>query len=439
MPPPTLDLADAGAPVATGVSPAPARPLPGLLKRMGAFVGPGYLVAVGYMDPGNWATDIAGGSQFGYALLPVVLVSGLAAMVLQCLSLRLGIATGRDLAQLCRERYRPWIAKPLWATCEIAIIACDLAEVLGAAIALKLLFHLPLAMGVALTALDTLLILGLQKRGFRFIEALVITLTAIIAACIGYELVLARPDIHAVAASLVLAPGLLHDQEALYLALAIFGATVMPHNLYLHSAIAQSRLTDTGVRARRRCIRFSTFDCLSALAVALAVNGAILVLAGATFHVAGHVGIADLESASALLTPLLGAAAASVLFAVALLAAGQNSTITGTMAGQIVMEGFLGLTMKPHLRRLVTRCLAVGPALGVILLAGEGAATQLLIFSQVVLSLQLGFAVVPLVQFTTDQTLMGPFVSARWLAWTSYLLAAAIVAANLCLVVQALL
>jgi manganese transport protein len=440
MPPPVLDLADPGPPLAIGAIPRPAqrRPILEVIRRVGAFAGPGYLVAVGYMDPGNWATDIAGGARFGYALLPAVLVSGLAAMVLQCLSLRLGIATGRDLAQLCRERYGRWTVRGLWATCEIAIIACDLAEVLGAAIALKLLFHLPLAVGVAVTAFDTLLILGLQRRGFRFVEALVITLTAVIGGCIGYELVLSHPDIHGVVASLVPTPALLHDRQALYLALAIFGATVMPHNLYLHSSIAQSRVTEPGVRARRRCIRFSTFDCLSALAVALAVNCAILILAGAAFHVSGHVGVADLESASALLSPLLGAAAASVLFAVALLAAGQNSTITGTMAGQIVMEGFLGLTMKPHIRRMITRGLAVAPALGVVLLFGDHAATQLLIFSQVVLSLQLGFAVVPLVQFTTEPRLMGPFVSGRLLAGVSYVLAGAIVVVNLWLVAQAL-
>jgi manganese transport protein len=406
--------------------------------RLLAFAGPGYLVAVGYMDPGNWATDIAGGSKFGYGLLPVIVLSSLTAIFLQWLSLRLGIASGRDLAQACRERFSPAVSRLLWVTCEIAIAACDLAEVIGAAIALKLLFHLPLLAGVALTAGDTLLILALQKTGMRYVEALVIGLTAIIAACFLYEIACARPSLAGVLGGLIPRASTVTDPSHLYLALGIFGATVMPHNLYLHSAVAGRRVRGSTPGAKREAIRFSTLDCLSALTVALLINGAILVLAAAAFHTFGHSDVAGIEDAYRLLSPMFGTATAGVLFAVALLAAGQNSTLTGTMAGEIVMEGFLDLKLPPALRRLATRGLAIAPAVVVIALAGDRGASRLLIFSQVVLSLQLGFAVVPLVLFTSDRRMMGPFANGRLVAAIGWALAAAIVAANLWLVVQAL-
>ena len=408
------------------------------LRKVLAFAGPGYLVAVGYMDPGNWATDIAGGSKFGYALLPVIVLSSLTAIFLQWLSLRLGIASGRDLAQACRERFSAPVSRFLWVTCEIAIAACDLAEVIGAAIALKLLFHLPLMAGVTLTAGDTLLILALQKRGMRYVEALVIGLMAIIAACFLYEIACAQPSLAGVIGGLIPRASTVTDPSQLYLALGIFGATVMPHNLYLHSAVAGRRAPGAGAAAKREAIRFSTLDCLSALTVALLINGAILVLAAATFHTSGHSDVAEIEDAYRLLSPMFGTATAGALFAVALLASGQNSTLTGTMAGEIVMEGFLDLKLPPALRRLATRGLAIVPALVVIAIAGDGGASQLLIFSQVVLSLQLGFAVVPLVLFTSDRRMMGPFANGRLVAAVGWALAAAIVAANLWLVAQAL-
>ncbi len=414
------------------------RGLPSFARKLAAFSGPGYLVAVGYMDPGNWATDIAGGSRFGYALMPVILVSGFAAMLLQWLSLRLGIASGLDLAQACRRRFPLPVARLLWVTCEIAITACDLAEVIGAAIALKLLFGIPLAAGVALTALDTLLILLLQRRGMRYIEAFVVALMGVIAACFVYELLSWRPGFSSVAASLIPSPATFRDSSALYLSLGIFGATVMPHNLYLHSAIARDRSALLPRHGKADAVRFSTLDCLGALAVALLINGAILVLAGTAFHGAGHDGVADIQDAYRLLTPTFGAPLAATLFAIALLAAGQNSTLTGTMAGQVVMEGFLELKINPALRRLLTRCLAILPALVATELAGEHGAAQLLVFSQVVLSLQLGFAVVPLMMFTSDRDLMGAFVNGPLTKVVGYGLAAVIVGVNLWLVLQAL-
>jgi manganese transport protein len=406
------------------------------LRKILAFSGPGYLVAVGYMDPGNWATDLAGGSKFGYGLIPTILISSFTAMFLQWLSLRLGVASGRDLAQLCRERFSPAVARLLWATCEIAITACDLAEVIGTAIALNLLFRLPLTLGVALTAADTLLILGLQHRGMRYIEAFVIALMCVIGACFIYEMACCRPILGEMASALLPSRTLLTDPSALYISLGIFGATVMPHNLYLHSAIAKDRSATLGALGKRDAIAFSTFDCLCALTVALLINGAILVLAAAAFHKTGHDQIAEIQDAYRLLTPLFGSTLAGVLFAVALLAAGQNSTLTGTMAGQIVMEGFLSLKISPALRRLLTRCLAILPALVATALAGEQGAARLLIFSQVVLSLQLGFAVIPLVMFTSDKTLMGSFVNGRAVKLAGYALGAAIVGVNLWLVAQ---
>jgi manganese transport protein len=382
----------------------------GFWRKALAFAGPGYLVAVGYMDPGNWASDLAGGAQFGYALLSVILISNLMAMLLQGLAVRLGIATGRDLAQACRDHYSTPVAMGLWVLCEIAIAACDLAEVIGSAIALNLLFGIPLIWGVCLTALDVLIILLLHQRGFRWLEAVVITLVAVVGACFAVELFLSRPDAGEVARGLIPTTQILSNPLMLYIAIAILGATVMPHNLYLHSSIVQTRHFGEDVESRREAIRFSTFDSTIALLFAFFINGAILVLSAATFHFAGYNGVADIADAHRLLAPLLGTTAASVLFAVALLASGQNSTITGTLAGQIVMEGFLNLRLAPWLRRLVTRGIAIIPAIIVTALYGAKGTVSLLILSQVILSLQLSFAVIPLVQFTGDKAKMGELV-----------------------------
>jgi manganese transport protein len=393
----------------------------GFWRKALAFAGPGYLVAVGYMDPGNWASDLAGGAQFGYALLSVILISNLMAMLLQGLAVRLGIATGRDLAQACRDHYSTPVAMGLWVLCEIAIAACDLAEVIGSAIALNLLFGIPLIWGVCLTALDVLIILLLHQRGFRWLEAVVITLVAVVGACFAVELFLSRPDAGEVARGLIPTTQILSNPLMLYIAIAILGATVMPHNLYLHSSIVQTRHFGEDVESRREAIRFSTFDSTIALLFAFFINGAILVLSAATFHFAGYNGVADIADAHRLLAPLLGTTAASVLFAVALLASGQNSTITGTLAGQIVMEGFLNLRLAPWLRRLVTRGIAIIPAIIVTALYGAKGTVSLLILSQVILSLQLSFAVIPLVQFTGDRAKMGELVIGpltKAVAWT---------------------
>jgi manganese transport protein len=404
-------------------------------RKLGSFIGPGYLVAVGYMDPGNWATDLAGGSQFGYALLPVIAFSSVVAMFLQWLSLRLGIASGYDLAQLCRQRFSRRVTWMLWGACEIAIIACDLAEVIGTAIALNLLFHMPLPAGVLITAFDTFLIMALERRGFRYIEALIITLTGVIGVCFAFELLFCSPDPGKIVSSFASISSIFQNHAALYVALGIFGATVMPHNLYLHSSIAQSRRFDHSPECKRHTIFMSTIDCFSALTIAFFINAAILLLAAAAFHFSGHISVAGIEDAYKLLTPMFGPAAA-VIFGIALLGAGQNSTVTGTMAGQITMEGFLGLKMKPVPRRLLTRGLAIIPALLVALVAGERGTDQLLVGSQVVLSLQLSFAVVPLVMFTSDKSIMGAFANKRIARWSAYLLTAAIIVANGWLVIQ---
>jgi manganese transport protein len=385
-----------------------------------AFAGPGYLVAVGYMDPGNWASDLAGGSQFGYALISVILLSNLMAMLLQGLAVRLGIATGRDLAQACRDHYSRPTAIALWVLCEVAIAACDLAEVIGSAIALNLLFGIPLLWGVCLTALDVLLILFLHQKGFRWLEAVVIGLVAVVGGCFAIELFLSRPDMGAVARGLVPSTEILSNPTMLYIAIAILGATVMPHNLYLHSSIVQTRRYGEDVESKREAIRSSTFDSTVALLFAFFINGAILVLSAATFHFAGFHQVADIADAHRLLAPLLGTTMASVLFAVALLASGQNSTITGTLAGQIVMEGFLNLRLAPWLRRLVTRVIAIVPAVIVTAIYGAKGTVALLLLSQVILSLQLSFAVIPLVQFTGDRAKMGPLAIrplTKVLAW----------------------
>jgi manganese transport protein len=402
----------------------------GWFKKVLAFAGPGYLVAVGYMDPGNWATDIGGGAKFGYTLLSVILISNVMAMILQALSAKLGIVTGRDLAQACRESYSRPVAIGLWVVCEIAIAACDLAEVLGSAVALKLLFGLPLIAGVLITALDVLIVLALQGRGFRLIEAFVITLIASIALCFAYEIFFAQPIWREAAVGFIPRWEILRNREMLYIAIGILGATVMPHNLYLHSSIVQTRAFATDALGKREAIRYATFDSTLALGFALFVNAAILILGAAAFHTRGFHDVAEISDAYKLLTPVLGASLASTLFACALLASGQNSTLTGTLAGQIVMEGFLNLRLKPWLRRLITRSVAIIPAVIVIGLYGEGKVTSLLILSQVVLSFQLPFAVIPLVQFTSDRGKMGAFANSRLtqvLAWT---VAAAILGFN---------
>jgi manganese transport protein len=393
----------------------------GFWRKLFAFAGPGYLVAVGYMDPGNWATDLAGGARYGYTLLSVIMLSNLMAILLQALSARLGIASGRDLAQACRDSYSKPVTIVLWLLCEVAIAACDLAEVIGAAIALNLLLGLPLIWGVCLTALDVLIVLFLQHRGFRYVEALVISLIALIAGSFAVELWLSRPDLTALAVGFVPRAEILRNPSMLYIAIGILGATVMPHNLYLHSSIVQTRKYGDTIEAKREAIRFASIDSAVALMFALFINAAILIMAAATFHGTGHEDVAEIGDAYKLLSPLLGTTMASVLFAVALLCSGQNATLTGTLAGQIVMEGFINLRIRPWLRRLVTRLIAIVPAVIVIAIYGDAGTTPLIILSQVVLSLQLPFAVFPLVMFTGDPHKMGPFANPVWvkvLAWT---------------------
>ncbi len=399
---------------------------PSFWRRLFAFSGPAYLVSVGYMDPGNWATDLEGGARFGYQLLWVLVMSNLMAVLLQTLSARLGLIRGRDLAQACRETYPPAVNFSLWILCELAIAAMDLAEILGAAIALELLFKIPLLYGVIITGFDTLLILWLTRYGIRIIEALVLVLIATIGGCFAVEMWLAKPDVGEIATGLI--PRL--NKDSLYVAIGILGATVMPHNLYLHSALVQTRRIGKSIEEKRSACRFNLFDSALALNLALLVNGGILILAASTFHKQG-VAVTEIQQAHLLLSPLLGTTLASVLFAVALLAAGQSSTITGTMAGQIVMEGFVNLRMQPWLRRLITRLLAIIPAVITIVMAGEAATYQLLILSQVILSLQLPFAVIPLIHFTSDRSTMGEFANARWVQALAWLTALIIVALNL--------
>ena len=401
----------------------------GFWRKLLAFAGPGYLVAVGYMDPGNWATDIAGGARFGYTLLSVIMISNLMAILLQALAARLGIASGRDLAQACRDSYSRGTTIALWVLCEIAIAACDLAEVVGAAIALNLLFGLPLIWGVCLTALDVLIVLYLQNHGFRYVEALVVGLILAIAGSFAIELWLARPDMGDVAIGFIPRTAILADPQMLYIAIGILGATVMPHNLYLHSSIVQTRKYLDTHEGKAEAIRFASIDSAVALMSALFINAAILIMAAATFHGTGHQDVADISDAYQLLSPLLGTTMASVLFAVALLCSGQNATLTGTLAGQIVMEGFINLRLRPWLRRLITRLIAIIPAIIVTILYGEKGTGPLLILSQVILSLQLPFAVFPLVAFTSDRAKMGAFVNPLWvklLAWTVGVIIAAL-------------
>ena len=407
----------------------------GFWRKLLAFAGPGYLVAVGYMDPGNWATDLAGGSKYNYSLLSVILLSSMLAMFLQYLALKLGIATGADLAQLCRRHYGKKASICLWIFAEIAIAACDLAEVLGSAIALNLLFHLPLLVGVVITTLDVLLLLLLQQKGFRYIEAIVITLIATIAGCFALELFFSKPEILPILHGFFPTATIVTDPGKLFIAIGIIGATVMPHNLYLHSSIVQTRRYTLDSMGKKEAIRFATIDSNIALTLALAVNAAILILAAATFYRAGRTDVAEIQDAFKLLTPMLGVAGAGTLFAVALLASGQNSTLTGTLAGQIIMEGFVHIRIAPWMRRLITRMLAIIPAFIVIAIAGEGATTRLLLVSQVVLSMQLSFAVIPLVQFTGNVSIMGEFVNAGWVRLIGWVMAAVIAGLNLWLLI----
>lgn len=408
-------------------------------RKLLAYAGPGYLVSVGYMDPGNWATDIAGGSKFGYALLSVILLSNLMAILLQALCVRLGVATGRDLAQACRDYFSPRVSFCLWILCEIAIAACDLAELLGSAIALQLLFGIPLAWGVCIMALDVVMLLLLQGRGFRYIEALVLTLVGTIAACFTAEILFSRPDTGGILLGYVPKPEILQNSEMLYIAIGILGATVMPHNLYLHSSIVQTRDWQPTSEKKWEAINFSTIDSTVALSLALFINSAILIVAAATFHFSGYHDVAEIQDAYKLLSPLLGVSAASAIFGFALLASGQSSTLTATLAGQIVMEGFLQFRLHPWLRRLVTRLIAVVPALIAIILFGEKSTGNLLVFSQVVLSLQLSFAVFPLVMFTSDRRLMGEFVNPVWLKLIAWSVAIIIAGLNAWLIWQTLL
>jgi manganese transport protein len=395
-----------------------------------AFAGPGYMVAVGYMDPGNWATDLAGGARFGYTLLSVILISNLMAILLQSLSLKLGIVSGRDLAQACRDHYSRPTSFVLWILCEIAIAACDLAEVIGSAIALNLLFGIPLIWGVCLTAFDVLLILLLQHKGFRWLEAFVISLVIIVGVCFGVELLMAKPSVAAIVGGLIPSTQIVTNPAMLYIAIGILGATVMPHNLYLHSAIVQTRKIGPDPASKREAIRFATFDSTVALLFAFCINAAILILSAATFHFSGNQEVAEIGEAYRLLSPLLGASVASTLFAVALLASGQNSTITGTLAGQIVMEGFLDIRLPAWLRRLITRLIAIVPAVIVTALYGEKGTGALLILSQVILSLQLSFAVVPLVQFTSERRKMGIFTNGPVLQTVAWAVAVVIIGLN---------
>jgi manganese transport protein len=399
-------------------------------RKMWAFAGPGFLVAVGYMDPGNWATDLSGGAQFGYTLLAVILISNLMAILLQHLCVKLGVATGRDLAQACRDHYSKPTVLFLWVICELAIAACDLAEVVGSAIGLQLLFGIPLVWGCVITCLDVLAVLYLQNKGFRYVEAIVITLIATIGTCFAAELFFAKPSLTGVMLGFVPSADILKDPNMLYVSIGILGATVMPHNLYLHSSIVQTRNFARTPEGKREAIKFATIDSSAALMFALFINAAILILAAAAFHWSGHQDVAQIQDAYRLLSPTLGVGVASTLFAVALLASGQNSTLTGTLAGQIVMEGFLNFRITPWMRRLITRGIAIIPAVCIIGFYGESKTTELLVASQVVLSMQLGFAVWPLMRFTGEKSKMEEFVNPVWIKVLGWTTAAIIITLN---------
>jgi manganese transport protein len=405
-------------------------------RKLAAFLGPGYLVAVGYMDPGNWATSLAGGSKFGYALLAVALISNIMAIVLQALCARLGVGSGRDLAQACRDAYPKWVSWPLWLLAEIAISATDLAEIIGTAIGLNLLFGIPLEIGVLITALDVFLILALQAIGFRWIEAFVVALLGVIAACFAVQIAMADPDWGAVIRGFAPTVDIVRNRDMLYLALGILGATVMPHNLYLHSGLVQTRGYGDSVPEKKEAIKLATIDSTIALCLALLINASILILAASTFHKAGKTDVAELDQAHAFLAPLLGSTLAPTLFGIALLCCGLNSTVTATLSGQIVMEGFINIKIAPWLRRLVTRAIAIVPAAIVTIWYGEKGTAQLLILSQVVLSLQLPFAIIPLVMFTASKAKMGTFVAPRWLSLFAAVIAAVVVALNVKLLID---
>lgn len=424
---PSLAEVHASVPVATSSS---------MWRKFFAFSGPGVMVAVGYMDPGNWATDLAGGAQFGYTLLSVILIANLMAILLQHLAVKLGVVSGRDLAQACRDHFDRKTSFMLWVLCEIAITACDLAEVIGSAIALNLLFGLPLVWGVIITAADVMLILFLQGKGWRYLEALVAGLVLVIGACFAYELVASSPYLPDVVRGLVPVPAIVTNPAMLYIAIGILGATVMPHNLYLHSSIVQTRNYPRDDAGRAMAIRYATADSTIALLFAFLINAAILIVAAAAFHTSGHQDVAGIEDAYQLLSPALGAPLASTLFALALLASGQNSTLTGTLAGQIVMEGFLDIRLKPWLRRSITRLTAIVPAAIVASVAGAAGVNKLLILSQVILSLQLSFAVVPLVWFTSSKAKMGRFVNKPWLVTLAWTIAVVIAVLNAYLLYQ---
>lgn len=409
------------------------------LRKFAAFVGPGYLVAVGYMDPGNWATSLAGGSKFGYTLLVIALVSNIMAIILQSLCARLGIASGRDLAQACRDAFPKPVAWVLWLFAELAIIATDLAEVIGTAIGLNLLLGIPLEIGVVITALDVFLILWLQNIGFRWIEALIIALLTVIAACFAVQIAMADPVWSDVIRGFAPTTDIVKNPEMLYLALGIIGATVMPHNLYLHSAIVQTRDYGSSIEEKRTALKYATIDSTVALMFALLINASILILAAATFHATGRTEIAELGEAHSLLMPLLGASIAPSLFAIALLCCGLNSTVTATLAGQAVMEGFINFRLPPWVRRLVTRAIAIIPAAAVTIYYGQSETGKLLILSQVILSFQLPFAVIPLVMFTADRAKMGELTAPRWLTACAAVVAAIIVVLNVKLLYDVLL
>ena len=408
------------------------------LRKLVAFAGPGFLIAVGYMDPGNWATDLAGGARYNYTLLSAIMLSNFMAILLQALAIKLGVVTGRDLAQACRDHFSRPVSLGLWVFAEIAIAACDLAEVIGSAIALNLLFHIPLLWGVCLTALDVLVILFLQQKGFRFLEALVISLIATIGICFGLEILFSQPGLAGLASGFfVPSAQIIRDPGMLYIAIGILGATVMPHNLYLHSAIVQTRNFERTSEGKREAIRYCTIDSTVALMLALFVNAAILIVSAATFYRTGNHQVAEIQDAYKLLSPLLGVTGASTVFALALLASGQNSTLTGTLAGQVVMEGFLSIRLRPWLRRLITRALAIIPAVAVTALWGARGTANLLVLSQVILSMQLSFAVFPLVMFTSDRRKMGEFANAIWLKSLSWVTAVFIAVLNGWLLMQA--
>jgi manganese transport protein len=411
----------------------------GFWRKLLAYTGPGYLVSIGYMDPGNWATDIAGGSKFGYTLLSVILLSNLMAVLLQMLCVRLGVATGRDLAQVCRDYFSPRVSFLLWVLCEIAIAACDLAELLGSAIALNLLFGFPLVWGICLTALDVLGLLYLQGKGFRYVEGLVLMMLATVGVCFTAEILFSRPDLGGILQGYLPNREILRNPEMLYIAIGILGATVMPHNLYLHSSIVQTRDWQPTPEKRWEAIKFSTIDSTVALSLALFINSAILIVSAATFHFSGNQNVAEIQDAYQLLSPLLGVSTASAIFGIALLASGQSSTLTATLAGQIVMEGFIQMRLPPWIRRLSTRLIAIVPALIAIIFFGDKSTGNLLVFSQVILSLQLSFAVIPLVMFTSNRRLMGEFVNPLWLKFSAWFVAIIIVSLNAWLLLQTFL